>query len=196
MLKALCIAAVAIVSTAAHSSDYTFSYTIANHAVVTGSFSGTASGTGATDITNLWVTLNDIPGSGLLPILSAGVPRMYSVESGSVVSATVEGSSFLFGIPHSLIPGAYTETFLMNASLNGSFIPFYFSAVRGDGQPSSTILQGLQGATEPSGWTLHQVAIVPEPETYAMLIAGLGLIGVVSRRRTTKPNFRIGLSVS
>jgi hypothetical protein len=27
------------------------------------------------------------------------------------------------------------------------------------------------------------VAAVPEPETYAMLLAGLGLIGTISRRR-------------
>ena len=32
-----------------------------------------------------------------------------------------------------------------------------------------------------------QPAPVPEPETYAMLLAGLGLIGVVGRRRATKP---------
>ncbi len=31
------------------------------------------------------------------------------------------------------------------------------------------------------------VSNIPEPETYATLLAGLGLIGVVSRRRTTKP---------
>ena len=31
------------------------------------------------------------------------------------------------------------------------------------------------------------VTAVPEPETYAMLLAGLGLIGVVGRRRVTKP---------
>jgi hypothetical protein len=30
--------------------------------------------------------------------------------------------------------------------------------------------------------TLH-VAAVPEPETYAMLLAGLGLMGAVARRR-------------
>ena len=29
------------------------------------------------------------------------------------------------------------------------------------------------------------VAAVPEPETYAMLFAGLGLLGVVARRRQT-----------
>lgn len=37
---------------------------------------------------------------------------------------------------------------------------------------------------------------VPEPETYAMLLAGLGLIGVVSRRRINKPAFQVGLPVS
>jgi hypothetical protein len=35
------------------------------------------------------------------------------------------------------------------------------------------------------------VAPVPEPESYAMLLAGLGLIGVVSRRRATKPSTRL-----
>jgi hypothetical protein len=40
------------------------------------------------------------------------------------------------------------------------------------------------------------VANVPELETYAMLLAGLGLIGVVSRRRTTKPIVEVELPVS
>ncbi|MCX9158016.1 choice-of-anchor I family protein [Niveibacterium sp. 24ML] len=39
-------------------------------------------------------------------------------------------------------------------------------------------------ANEVSGTTsLYQVAAVPEPEQYAMLLAGLGLIGVAARRR-------------
>jgi len=32
----------------------------------------------------------------------------------------------------------------------------------------------------------HQVAAIPEPETYAMLLAGLGLMGFVARRRQRK----------
>ena len=32
------------------------------------------------------------------------------------------------------------------------------------------------------------VAAIPEPETYAMLLAGLGLIGALSRRRKTSMN--------
>jgi hypothetical protein len=31
--------------------------------------------------------------------------------------------------------------------------------------------------------TLLQITAVPEPETYAMFLAGLGLMGMMSRRR-------------
>ena len=44
----------------------------------------------------------------------------------------------------------------------------------------------LQGSLQaPPMWVLTgtAVAVVPEPETYAMLLAGLGLIGFVVRRR-------------
>jgi hypothetical protein len=34
-----------------------------------------------------------------------------------------------------------------------------------------------------SGYAPIEVAAVPEPETYALLLAGLGLLGAVSRRR-------------
>lgn len=37
-------------------------------------------------------------------------------------------------------------------------------------------------STAPGTWTMG-AAVVPEPETYAMLLAGLGLIGAVARRR-------------
>jgi len=34
--------------------------------------------------------------------------------------------------------------------------------------------------------TTMQVQVVPEPETYAMLLAGLGLLGFMARRRKQK----------
>lgn len=34
-------------------------------------------------------------------------------------------------------------------------------------------------------WNAHMVASVPEPESYAMFLAGLGLMGVIARRRRT-----------
>ena len=35
----------------------------------------------------------------------------------------------------------------------------------------------------PTSFTLTQVPSIPEPETYAMLLAGLGLMGSIVRRR-------------
>ena len=38
----------------------------------------------------------------------------------------------------------------------------------------------------PGTWTSSTVAAIPEPETYAMLLAGLGLLGFAARRRKLK----------
>ena len=45
---------------------------------------------------------------------------------------------------------------------------------------------GFQGASDgPGTWTMAAAA-VPEPESYAMLMVGLGLIGAVARRRSLR----------
>ena len=41
------------------------------------------------------------------------------------------------------------------------------------------------GATRPS---IPPIPVIPEPETYAMLLAGLGVVGAVARRRKVKVN--------
>lgn len=44
------------------------------------------------------------------------------------------------------------------------------------------------GAGNTATFTLTQVPTIPEPETYAMLLAGLGLMGYMARRRRSKEN--------
>ncbi|MDQ3185027.1 MAG: PEPxxWA-CTERM sorting domain-containing protein [Pseudomonadota bacterium] len=44
------------------------------------------------------------------------------------------------------------------------------------------------GAGNTATFTLTQVPTIPEPETYAMLLAGLGLVGAMARRRSSKRN--------
>jgi hypothetical protein len=44
-------------------------------------------------------------------------------------------------------------------------------------------LCGTQSCTNQSDYTLSSVTAVPEPGTYAMLLAGLGALGFVARRR-------------
>jgi PEP-CTERM motif len=41
---------------------------------------------------------------------------------------------------------------------------------------NASLISGLNGPTF--------IAVVPEPSTYALMIAGLGLVGFVARRRT------------
>ncbi|KRB96932.1 hypothetical protein ASE11_16175 [Hydrogenophaga sp. Root209] len=62
----------------------------------------------------------------------------------------------------------------------------------GDGVIEFDSNGALAGGTEYGLWTLQgdvltfSVTAVPEPETYAMLLAGLGLMGAIARRRNNK----------
>ncbi len=69
---------------------------------------------------------------------------------------------------------------------NGSFINMAFAPVLGryleiavHNGPSWTALSNV----------VVSVSSVPEPETYALLVTGLGLMGAFLRRRKNKQNF-------
>ena len=61
----------------------------------------------------------------------------------------------------------------------------YFNALQFDPQLSVLVRQVGIGSSDMAltGLTYNFVVAVPEPETYAMMIAGLGLMGFVARRR-------------
>lgn len=48
--------------------------------------------------------------------------------------------------------------------------------------PITLVVEGISGNNASYSGTIN-VTVVPEPETIAMLLAGLGLVGVVARRR-------------
>ena len=65
----------------------------------------------------------------------------------------------------------HTETFTFTTGATGGVSTLSFSSIGGDGY---------------SGGVIDNVSVsapVPEPETYAMLVAGLGLMAFVSRRK-------------
>lgn len=78
----------------------------------------------------------------------------------------------------------------LGTAANNSFATgLVFEEALGNATGTTKIPYALLGnANGPHAWfdannTLHIAAAVPEPETYAMFLAGLGLMGAVARRR-------------
>ena len=124
--------------------------------------------------------------------------------SGGAVAGTAATMFHIHG-PASTTENGPVRVFLdgpLFLSLNeGSTLLVGGSAIAPPVIAGTTFLDMLQGglayvnvhtALNPGGAVRGQliqvaaVAAVPEPETYAMLLAGLGLVGAVARRRKTK----------
>ncbi len=55
------------------------------------------------------------------------------------------------------------------------------------GSYDKLVLTGSKNGFSPYGIDNLQIAAVPEPETYGMLLAGLGVMGAIARRRKARP---------
>ena len=128
--------------------------------------------------------------------LAAGVTAAHihcctsAPDSGTAGVATVTPTFTDF--PSGVMAGSYDHTFDMTlaSSYNSAFVTASggingaFDALVA-GLNSGTAYTNIHSADFPMGEIrgfLH-AAPIPEPETYAMLLAGLGLIGAIARRR-------------
>lgn len=106
--------------------------------------------------------------------------------------STLEGS-----VPgeHSIVIGGTTGVVAVTPGITNGNIPATSATGSNAGHPAMSFLQALQShlayvnihtALNPGGeirGQLIQVTAVPEPETYALMLVGLGLVGWVASRR-------------
>ncbi len=102
------------------------------------------------------------------------VGASYAITASFTVSALDPGYAALLGGP----TGSYTGSFLLGVDFwNGNSIQSW----NDPWNPGATATR--IGWRDVSLTLNQQTAPVPEPETYAMMLAGLGLLGFVGRRR-------------
>lgn len=160
------------------------------------SFSGVSSYTGATWLSGGKLTLDGaqrlsaeselILNGGTLRLTNAGADgqAFASLSLNADSSVLLGGSSLTFGSLGAVVNGA-TLTFTEAASGSYAFrlLGNYSSDAEFLQLIGATHINGL-GVTYSFDGTYTRVAAVPEPATYAMLFAGLALVGVAARRRT------------
>jgi len=112
------------------------------------------------------------------------LPSSFSGITGSYIGVDYVGTglatSFNFGLGSYSTP---TQSLPLNGVLDGFGVASYSTTLAL--APGASYWFKLSGTGDIGSYTVT-LAPVPEPESYALLLAGLGLMGVIARRRQSK----------
>jgi len=173
----LALTALSAAAATAQAATFDYSYQFMNGHKVTGSFTGTALGNLVTGLSNISLALDGVAFNGSGNLFGSSWSASNNWQSGGAV-ASFDGIENNFYFSDADYPNDFNVT---------NF--FYVVPFTQDGTAALHNINGwtVDGSSDyyAKNWTLQaaQVNTVPEPETYALMLAGLGLLGLVARRR-------------
>ena len=161
----------------------------------------TGSGTAILDLDVAAHTLRvQISFSGLVPTAPPGAPVgttaahihccLPSPFATGVNAGVATTTPTFLGFPLGVLAGTYDNT--LNLTLASSYNPAFVTLVGGLANAETSLVNGLLGGLTylnvhssafPGGEIRGFVVQIPEPETYALLLAGLAIIGIAMRKR-------------
>ena len=143
----------------------------------------TSSFFGAGSVANPWLSTNNATDSITFSGFSAGVNAI----GGNFFGSDISGLFAAGNITLTAIDGVgSTQTFTILGATTSSFLGFVSST----SSMTSLVVSAVQGV-DPLWPTVDNLTLaraaavpaIPEPETYALMLAGLGLLGFIARRR-------------
>lgn len=138
---------------------------------------------GATGLTGTNLTWNSVYGGGAYTGLFTGEEKLGTYTyTGGTVNGTTDCYSSPTNCGQRFWDLSLTSSGLVNDILSGGYLSIHGAAA--DDKVTYLINQMTKPGAHPAIFiTADAVAAVPEPESYAMFLAGLGLMGEVARRR-------------
>jgi hypothetical protein len=170
--SALFVLAVAAASIVSADPLFNYSYTFSDGHIVSGSFNGVVNGDLVTSLTNITAALD---GNSFAASFGDHWIQGQAISGGAQASFSGNSNNFMFADQDYAKTSGYVQYIR------------YISGTLVDSYDTRTGIDHVDWYAAPTRWSLVQAqdtqAKVPEPESYALVLAGLGLMGLTLRRR-------------